>query len=524
MEESDRYIASLTEDGRYRLLVEGITDYAIFMLDPTGVVSSWNAGVQRFKGYEASEIIGQHFSRFYTEGDQKIGLPQRALQTAAQEGKFETEGWRIRKDGSRFWAHIVIDPIRDPTGSIVGFSKITRDLTDRRKSQEELEKTREALVQSQKLDAIGQLTGGIAHDFNNLLTAILSSLELLRKQLPENPKIMGLLENATQGVVRGSMLTKRLLAFARRQDLRAEAVDIAELVHGMTDLLHRSLGPSILIETRFPLALTPAQVDPNQLEMAVLNLCLNARDAMPNGGEIIIAAREQSSGSKPGKYICLTITDAGEGMDEATLKRAIDPFFTTKGLGKGTGLGLPMVHGLAEQSGGRFILKSQKGKGTTAELLLPAATKAITKTGQDLQSTHQTEQDIRPLVVLAVDDDPLVLWNTLAMLEDLGHTALEANSGKEALNILRGENSVDLVITDQAMPYMTGAELAEAIKCEWPNLPIILATGYAELPSAVKTSFQKISKPFTQRDLAEALAGAKLKGHDTGRVVRNSCR
>jgi PAS domain S-box-containing protein len=284
MEKTDKYLASLTDDGRYRLLVEGVTDYAIYMLDPAGIVSSWNLGAQRFKGYEPSEIIGQHFSRFYTAEDQETGLPKRALETAARTGKFEAEGWRVRKDGSRFWAHVVIDPIRDPAGMIVGYSKITRDLTERKAAQDSHEKTLEALVQSQKMEAVGQLTGGIAHDFNNLLMAIQGSLELLRKRVPDDPRITTLLDNALQGAVRGTTLTKRLLAFARRQELIPENVDIAELVRGMTNLLERSLGPSITIETHFPLSLSRVKIDVNQLEMALLNLCVNARDAMPDGG------------------------------------------------------------------------------------------------------------------------------------------------------------------------------------------------------------------------------------------------
>ena len=225
-----------------------MTDYAIYMLDPTGIVTSWNPGAQRFKGYTPAEIIGQHFSRFYTEEDQKAGLPARALEIARHEGKFENEGWRVRKDGTRFWAYVVIDPIRHPSGEIVGFAKITRDLTERRETQQQLDQTREALLQSQKLEAIGQLTGGIAHDFNNLLMAIIGSLELMRKRLPDDPKLMALLENAVQGAQRGSTLTKRMLAFARRQELKPEAIDVPELVRGMRDLLQRSLGPSVEIE------------------------------------------------------------------------------------------------------------------------------------------------------------------------------------------------------------------------------------------------------------------------------------
>ena len=309
----------------------------------------------------------------------QAGEPQKALETVEREGRFEKEGWRVRKDGSRFWAHVVIDAIRDDHGKLIGYAKITRDITERKEAQEQLEGAREALLQSQKMEAIGQLTGGIAHDFNNLLMAVLGSLELMRKRLPDDPKLMALLENAVQGAQRGSMLTKRMLAFARRQELKQEAVDIPELVRGMTDLLQRSLGPSVVIETQFPLVSKPVLGDANQLEMILLNLTVNARDAMPDGGQIVIATREEvlragdGSRLKPGAYICLTVSDTGTGMDEVTLRRAMEPFFTTKGLGKGTGLGLSMVHGVAEQSGGWFTLRSRQGEGTTAELWLPVS-------------------------------------------------------------------------------------------------------------------------------------------------------
>jgi PAS domain S-box-containing protein len=524
MERSDRHVASLTDDGRYRLLIEAVTDYAIYMLDPTGIVTSWNPGAERFKGYTASEIVGEHFSRFYTEEDRKAGVPARALETAAREGKFEAEGWRVRKDGSHFWAYVVIDPIRTPSGEIVGYAKVTRDLTERREAQQKLEKTREVLFQSQKMEAIGQLTGGIAHDFNNLLMAVLGSLELMRKRLPDDPRLVSLLENAVRGAARGVTLTKRMLAFARRQELKQEPVDIPELVRGMTDLMQRSLGPSMGIETRFPLALKPVRADANQLEMAVLNLTVNARDAMPEGGQIIIAAREQEipasevNGLKPGRYVCLSVNDTGSGMDEATLRRATEPFFTTKGPGKGTGLGLSMVHGLTEQSGGRFALRSRVGEGTTAEVWLPVAEGAA-EAVEGPRHPPAEVADRYALVILAVDDDALVLTNTVAMLEDLGHECHAASSGPEALDILRRDETVDLVITDQVMPNMTGLELADAIKADWPGIPVIITTGYAEMLPGEGGDLPKIPKPFTQAELAAQTA--HVRPHDRrGRVLR----
>src|SRR6478672_3733751 len=519
----------------FRLLVQGVSDYAIYMLDTAGLVTNWNLGAQRIKGYLPEEIIGRHFSTFYTDEDRQTGEPQKALETVERAGRFEKEGWRVRKDGSRFWAHVIIDPIRDDHGKLIGYAKITRDITERKNTQQQLEAAREALHQSQKMEAIGQLTGGVAHDFNNLLMAVLGSLELMRKRLPDDAKLLALLENAVQGAQRGTVLTKRMLAFARRQELKKEAVDIPELVRGMTDLLQRSLGPSILIETHFPLVSKAVLADANQLEMILLNLAVNARDAMPDGGRVVIATREEvlraggGSRLKPGSYICLTVSDTGMGMDEATLRRAMEPFFTTKGLGKGTGLGLSMVHGVAEQSGGWFTLRSRQGEGTTAELWLPVAEGQAQQVGRSERRAIEGGADQRPLVVLAVDDDGLVLTNTVAMLEDLGHTAISASSGKEALEILRQQGAVDLVITDYAMPQMTGLQLADAIKKEWPEVPVIIATGFAEMEPEAGPSLPKLAKPFTEAELANELErvvpsariGARVLKFQTGAGSKN---
>ena len=508
---------------QFRLLVQGVSDYAIYLLDLEGNITSWNLGAQRIKGYFANEIIGQHFSRFYTDEDRAAGLPQLALETVRNHGRFEKEAWRVRKDGSRFWAHVIIDPIRDDQGNAIGYAKITRDISERRKAEEELQKAREFSLQAQKLEAIGQLTGGIAHDFNNLLMAVLGSLELLRKRLSDDPKSIALLENAAQGAQRGTTLTKRMLAFARNYEMKKEAIDIPTLVHGMKELVERSMGPSFNMEIRFPLSLNPVEADANQLELALLNLSLNARDAMADGGDIILAAREENisaghrSGLKAGRYIRLSMTDTGEGMDQETLLKATEPFFTTKGVGKGTGLGLSMVHGFAEQSGGRLILHSQKGAGTTAELLLPVAKtseKAIPAT------PAPPAKALRPLTILAVDDDALVLMNTVHMLEDLGHTVFEAYSGYEALEILKREDGIDLVVTDQAMPKMTGTELAKIIKREWPDIPVLLATGYADRVRGDDVGLPKLTKPYMQRELAEAIVRMNPPRRKGDRVVR----
>ncbi|WP_053119985.1 PAS domain-containing sensor histidine kinase [Pseudomonas sp. P1.31] len=509
---TDRKMAEETlrrSEQQFRMLVQGVTDYAIYMLSPEGRVSNWNQGAQRIKGYLPEEIIGQHFSVFYTPEDRAAGEPQRALAIATHEGRFENRSWRVRKDGTRFLAHVVVDAIRGETGTLLGFAKITRDVTEAHKAQQDLEKTREALFQAQKMQAIGQLSGGIAHDFNNLLTVILGNLELVQKRIGDDPKLTRLLENATQGALRGVSLTQRMLAFARRQELKTEAVDIPQLVQGITGLLRSSLGPNIKIETRFPLELDRVLADTNQLELAILNLATNARDAMPDGGSVIIKAEhevvlEQAQHAlAAGHYVCLSLTDTGAGMDANTLASAKDPFFTTKGLGKGTGLGLSMVHGFIEQLGGRFVLKSEPGQGTTAELWLPVATHA------DIASplpVIEPVSSVPRLSVLVVDDDSLVLTSTVLLLEDLGHRVLSVTSGAQALNLFDQGEVIDLMITDMAMPHMSGAQLAHAVRLLKPDLPIILATGYAERLEGFAAQLPRLPKPFTQLNLLEVIA------------------
>ena len=491
---------------RFRLLVQSVTDYAIYMLDPAGTITSWNSGAERCKGYSAAEILGQNFARFYSEEDRIAGLPSRALDTARREGRFEAEGWRIRKDGTRFWANVVIDPIWDSSGNLVGFAKITRDLTERREAARILEEAREAIFQSQKMEAIGKLTGGVAHDFNNLLAVIVGSLDLARQRLTSDADIGRYLDNAMMAADRGAILTQRMLAFARKQELKLQNVDCIALVHGMADLLQTTLGGDVRIETRFPLALRPAYVDPAQLELALINLAVNARDAMPAGGRIIIEGTELllAAGDQPdlggGGFVRLTMTDDGEGMDEAILARARDPFFTTKGVGKGTGLGLSMIHGFAQQCGGSMTISSQPGLGTSVSLWLPFAIQEDNPPeGIDPQDDVMDVVD-QHLVILAVDDDDLVLTNTAGMLEALGHTVFRAGSASEALHMLE-QGKVDLVVTDHAMPGMTGAQLADAIDLAYPGLPVMIITGYAELPPDANRR-PRLDKPFRQADLA----------------------
>lgn len=497
---------------QFSLLVQGVTDYALYMLDPFGIITTWNAGAQRIKGYAPAEVIGKHYSMFFQQEDVANNVPQRSLETVVKEGRYEGQGRRLRKDGSAFVAHVVIDPIRNEQGELVGFAKITRDVTESVHAQQEIKETREALFHAQKMESLGQLTGGIAHDFNNLLMVILGSLELAKKRVTQDSKAFSLLNNAIAGAQRGATLTQHMLAFARRQELDPQPVDVGGVIRNMSELLSRMLGTGIKVDTQFPLVLRPVLVDVSQLEMALMNLVINARDAMDGQGRILISAREDlftASQNESEMLVCISVIDAGPGMSDATLQRAMEPFFTTKGAGKGTGLGLSMVHGLAAQSQGHFVLKSTVGVGTTAELWLPLAIvnasqpTALASSVETLGTPHQ-----RSLDILLVDDDPLVLISTGAMLEDLGHRVVPVAGGLAALTVLAQSESFDLVITDMAMPDITGIELAERIDSLFPALPVILSSGFAEISLDIKTTLTRLPKPFDQSALAKVVAEA----------------
>jgi PAS domain S-box-containing protein len=430
------------------------------------------------------------------------------MPAAMQDGRWAGEfKFRHLDTGKPIDVHLDFFLIRDPvTGQPVNFATVTRDLREARRVEEQLR-------QSQKMEAIGQLTGGVAHDFNNLLMAVVGNLDLLRRHMPPTPKLLRFIDGAMQGAQRGAALTQRLLAFARRQDLQPQPVDVVELVHGMTDLLTRSIGPMIELHLEAAPRMPPAQVDPNQLELALLNLAVNARDAMPDGGKLTIALDHSDERRflhgevMPGTYVVLRVSDTGAGMDDATLSRAMEPFFSTKGIGKGTGLGLAMVHGLAIQSNGTLRLRSSPGEGTTAEIWLPTSTLPVRQA--EPQATPEAEAG--PATILVVDDDALISMSTTAMLEDLGHIALEASSGAKALKILSDGTRIDLVLTDYAMPGMTGADLALRIRKSHPGMPVLLATGYADLPDGLSIDLPRLGKPYTQRQLAVQIA--KLLHH-----------
>lgn len=398
--------------------------------------------------------------------------------------------------------------LRDGAGAVIGAYQFVYDVTDRVREQKRLAEAEEALRQSQKMEIVGQLTGGIAHDFNNLLMVVLSNLDMLRRNAPADTRFTRLIDGAEQGAKRGAALTQRLLAFARRQSLKVEPTNIAGLVEGMRELLTRSVGPEIEMRFQTDASLPRALVDANQIELALLNLVVNGRDAMPDGGAITIETHSMRAEGEAdivdGDYIRLRVTDSGLGMDEETLKRAVEPFFSTKELGKGTGLGLSMIHGLAQQLNGALRLTSSPGAGTRADLLLPI-TAMDTQEKPIEHPQHVEAPRMKQLRILLVDDDPLISMSTADMLADLGHEVVETNSGSAALDVLRSGSSFDLILTDFAMPGMNGAQLAQEARMLFPDLPILLATGYAEMPKGVDIDLARLGKPYSQDQLAQEI-------------------
>ena len=495
-------LLSLSEEERFRLLVTSVTDYAIYMLDREGRVATWNPGAERFKGYTADEIIGQHFSRFFTPEDLAAGLPARALQAAAEEGRFEAEGWRLRKDGTRFWVNAVIDSIRSPDGSLLGFAKITRDLTERKQAADELEQTREALAQAQKLQALGELTGGIAHDFNNLMTVIAGASDFLLKHrdLPEEKKI-SYLKAIVETTDRATALTDHLLAFGRRQSIKPVVIDLAVRLDAFAEMIGRMLGSrfkvTLDIRSRSPLV----ETDAAQLETALLNAVVNARDAMPGGGELTLSATDSSF--EGADAVCLTVRDTGAGIPKDMLNRVFEPFFTTKDIGKGTGLGLSQIHGFAAQAGGTAQIESEPGKGTALKIILP-------RTSRKIAAAPAAEGQHDPLLkgtkVLLVEDNEQVRDFAAQLLRDLHCVVETAADGNEALEKVRvGE--FDLVFTDVVMPGLSGLQLARKLEEERPDLPVLLATGYSrELVGDGEPRFKVVAKPYDATMLADAIA------------------
>jgi PAS domain S-box-containing protein len=496
----------LESERRFRYLVEGVTDYAIYMLSPEGIVTNWNSGAQRIKGYLAEEVIGTHFSRFMTAEDLTAGVPERSLAVARKEGRFENEGWRVRKDGTLFLAHIIIDAIHNNAGELLGFAKITRDITEKKIAEDNLAKANAALFQAQKMDAIGNLTGGVAHDFNNLLSVISNGLEIFSHSKLE-AKHLKLVDTMKRAVTRGATLTQQLLSFARQQPLQPEPHDANQLINSFEFMLTRAVGTNIEIDFEFIQTPLPVMVDSTSFETSLLNLVVNARDAMPEGGKIHICSRkrvlakDEMEDLPAGHYVEVNVTDSGTGIAEEHLQHVLEPFFTTKEIGKGSGLGLSQVFGFMKQSGGTLSIKSEVASGTTVSMLFPAL---------DDETILADAVDESRDAVLVVEDEQDLLWATSQIFNSLGYEVYEASSGEEALELLRQGKKISLMFTDILMPGgMNGIALARKLRESNPTIQIILASGYP-LP-ALKAEhgdldeFQFLNKPYSLADIAKAI-------------------
>jgi PAS domain S-box-containing protein len=496
--ERTRREAEASERNRLWILSEDMLARADF----AGRMGAVNPAWTRVLGWSEAHLLATPYVDFMHPDDAAVTLA--AIEDMSRTGLPTRFQNRIATaDGS--WTPIGWTVSPEPDG--MNFIAIGRDLSEDKAREEELLQTQEALRQSQKLESMGQLTGGVAHDFNNLLTPIIGSLDLLMRRGLGSERERRLIDGALQSAERAKTLVQRLLAFARRQPLQPKAVALDDLVTGMASLVSSTIGPKIDLRVNIADDLPPARADANQLEMAILNLSVNARDAMPGGGELTISASRASvrgrhpAGLRVGHYVRLSVADTGIGMDEATRARAIEPFFSTKGIGKGTGLGLSMAHGLAAQLGGGLTIISAPGEGTTVELWLPVSPDAI---GSDDQIRVLPRISVARGTALLVDDEELVRMSTADMLNDLGYDVVEAKSAEEALHLIEAGVAPTILVTDHLMPGMNGEELARSLRTRMPDLPVLIVSGYAEA-EGIAPDLPRLTKPFRNAELADRL-------------------
>ena len=449
------------------------------MLDPAGNIETWNSGAEHIIGYNSQEAIGKNQALYYPPEDIAAGKPERELEQAATSGSLDEEGWRVRKGGERFWSNGVLTALFDDHGEVRGFAKVTRDLTELRQMEKQLH-------QSQKMEAFGQLAGGVAHDFNNLLTVIIGFSELVLLQLSDDEPNRSSVEQIRRAGERATSLTRQLLAFSRQQILEPRVLDLNALVDDTEKMLRRLIGEDVQIATNLSPTLEPVKVDPGQIEQVIMNLAVNARDAMPQGGKLTIETQnveldeayvKNHSEVQPGRFVLLAMTDMGCGMTPEVKGRIFEPFYTTKGVGKGTGLGLAVVQGIVKQSKGSIEVYSEIGTGTTFKIYLPAVQESLTT----LQAPGPSKPALGTEMILLVEDEEAVRDLTTLALQGCGYTVLKAARGKDALRLMEScTEGVDLLVTDVVMPETSGGKLAESLQSRYPGIKALFLSGYTD--------------------------------------------
>lgn len=540
---------------RFRLIVESLQDYAVFMMDPEGRVTLWNRGAERIWGWEQHEVLGESFALFYSPEDQTANQPHHALPQTRTDGRHEEEGWRKRKDGSRFWANVVYTSVQDDNGELIGFSAVTRDLTDRKRAEDELqrlnaemqkhiaeqteelirtiaqrERLHEELLQAQKMESIGTLAGGIAHDFNNLLNVILGYASLL-EQSPANPtQVSADVAVIKETVTRGSSLVRQLLTVARKSETQFERTDINGLLQGLQALLQETFPKTIEVFLRLEPNLPALMADPNQIHQAMLNLCLNSRDAMPVGGELLLKTgtitgvelRKHFQEARQEQYVHISATDTGHGIDKAIKNRVFEPFFTTKSQGQGSGLGLSVVYGIVTNHGGFIDVASEQSRGTTFDIYLPVPGHAeqLTNAGDESKGNQPEETVGNRATILFVEDEAHQLNLMQKHLAAEGHRVLTAKDGAEAVQAyLRHRQEIDLVVLDLGLPKLNGWEAYKMMKEADPNVKAIFATGFIspEIEAHLETGELSavITKPYSPSDMGKKIATVLYMGSTT---------